>query len=418
MEAPSALRIARLEKRSIVTNPAKDPLERLKARILSQNGTVLDTVEGELELNDTDDQGQPRLGPVLVLRNIEEGARLRLARPRPVTVFGSLSGQVLGAYRVRAGSLLSGRIEGARYVEIVRDLGSKTDSNADSWIAFEATNDPGFLAQAQHGLEKLQELERHQQPQREYIARQLLLRSLRDVPYNIKVFAQVGQEVKTVFSLAPSRHSKEIELDLKSLLRHLIIKTGQGEKTSHSELVEQFKSALKETIVESLSLANSGGMGSTLRKQRGHEVYQAQTEALYNYLFPKLIYLWLKVGEGFAQTVVDRLSEAPMILKVEGQLAPFFQLEYPRWHFKVVGSKVLSEKIADCNISCQAGSSPDTLSLNYTHVSGENWITQTRELERAAVRNCRIILKNGHVYLGDETSCLFGPTLEQAQQAP
>lgn len=85
----------------------KMQMERLKGRILAQNGTVLDSVEGVVELDDADAQGNPRLGPVLVLRSIEEGAQLKLAHPRPVTVLGTLSGQVFGAYRVKAGNLLS-----------------------------------------------------------------------------------------------------------------------------------------------------------------------------------------------------------------------------------------------------------------------------------------------------------------------
>ena len=90
----------------------KDHLDKLRARIEAQNGTVLDVVEGEIELDDVDADGQPRKGPVLVLHSIEAGAQLKLAHPRPVTVLGSLSGQVFGAYRVKAGNLLSGRLEG------------------------------------------------------------------------------------------------------------------------------------------------------------------------------------------------------------------------------------------------------------------------------------------------------------------
>ncbi len=167
----------------------KSQLENLRKRIEAQNGTVIDNVEGEMELDDVDDNGNPRKGPVLVLRSIEEGALLKLAHPRPVTVLGSLSGQVFGAYRVKAGNLLSGRLEGARHVEIVHNMGSKGTDNVDSWIIFEGTSDPGFFAQAQQGLEKLRELERHQEPQREATARTILLRSLKDVPYDVRVFA-------------------------------------------------------------------------------------------------------------------------------------------------------------------------------------------------------------------------------------
>ena len=121
------------------------------------------------------------LGPVLVLRSIEEGSQLKLSRPRPVTVLGSLSGQVFGAYRVKAGNLLSGRLEGVRHVEIVHDMGSKGSSNVDSWIVFEATTDPGFFNQVQHGLARLRELDAAHRPQREAVARSVLLRGLKDV---------------------------------------------------------------------------------------------------------------------------------------------------------------------------------------------------------------------------------------------
>ena len=124
----------------------KNQLDSLRKRIEAQNGTVIDNLEGEMELDDVDDNGNPCKGPVLVLRSIEEGALLKLAHPRPVTVLGSLSGQVFGAYRVKAGNLLSGRLEGARHVEIVHNMGSKGTDNVDSWIVFEGTSDPGFFS--------------------------------------------------------------------------------------------------------------------------------------------------------------------------------------------------------------------------------------------------------------------------------
>lgn len=393
-------------------NKGKSALEQLKSRILLQNGTVLERVEGEVELNDVDQKGTPRLGPVLVLRSIEEGARLRLAHPRPVTVLGSLSGQVLGAYRVKAGNLLSGRLEGARHVEIVHNLGSKGGSNTDSWIAFEATSDPGFFAQAQQGLEKLRELEGSQQPQREDTARQLLLRTLKEVPYNIRVFATVGQQAKIVFSLYPARRGREIELDLKTLLRHLILKIGQEEHLAKGEQITRFKEILRKTLRDSLRQANSGGIGAALRKQRGEEAYQIVVDSLYDYLFPKLIHAWLRITAQFIQRMVDGLGEAPMILRVDGQLAPFFQIEYPRWRFHVTGSKIVPKKVADCNLACQLGSDKDHLNLIYTYVGGESWITQTRELELAQTKKCKLLLKDGHVYLNDTGNCLFGPSLE------
>lgn len=397
----------------VAGNKGKSALEQLKSRILLQNGTVLERVEGEVELNDVDQKGKLRLGPVLVLRSIEDGSRLRLAHPRPVTVLGSLSGQVLGAYKLKAGNLLSGRLEGARHVEIVHNLGSKSASNADSWIVFEATSDPGFFAQAQQGLEKLRGLEGSQQPQREDTARQLLLRTLKEVPYNIRVFATVGQQSKIVFSLYPTRRGREVELDLKTLLRHLILKIGQEEGLAKGEQVTRFKEILRETLRDSLRQANSGGIGAALRKQRGEEAYQVAVDSLYDYLFPKLIQAWFRITEQFTQRMVDRLGEAPMILSVDGQLAPFFQIEYPRWRFHVTGSKIIPEKVADCNLACQLGSDKDHLNLTYTYVGGESWITQTRELELAQTKKCKLLLKDGHVYLNDTSNCLFGPSLEQ-----
>ena len=398
-----------------MTDKGKSALEQLKARILMQNGTVLERVEGTVELNDVDQKGTPRLGPVLVLHSIEEGSRLRLAHPRPVTVLGSLSGQVFGAYRVKAGNLLSGRLEGARHVEIAHNLGSKGDSNVDSWIVFEATSDPGFFSQAQHGLEKLRELEGSQQSQREDTARQLLLRALKEVPYNIRVYALVGRQPTIVFSLYPTRRGREVELDLKALLRHLILKVGQEEGIPKGEQVSRFKEILRETLRDSLHQANTGGIGAALRKQRGEEAYQLAVDALYDYLFPKLIQAWFRITEQFTQLVVDRLCEAPMILSVEGQLAPFFQIEYPRWKFHVTGSKIIPEKVADCNLACQLGSDKGRMNLTYTYVGGEDWITQTKELELTQTQKCKLLLKDGHVYLNDSTNCLFGPSLEKKE---
>ncbi len=391
------------------SNKGKSALDQLKSRILTQNGTVLECVEGEVELNDVDQTGKPRLGPVLVLRSIEEGSLLRLAHPRPVTVLGSLSGQVFGAYRVKAGNLLSGRLEGARHVEIVHNLGSKGESNVDSWIIFEATSDPGFFAQAQQGLEKLRELENRQQSPREDTARPLLLRALKEVPYNIRVFATLGRQSKTVFTLHPTRRGREVELDLKALLRHLILKLGQETDLPKNEQITRFKELLRE----SLQQANSGGIGAALRKQRGEEAYQVAVDALYDYLFPKLIQAWFRITEEFTQAMVDRLCEAPMILSVEGQLAPFFQIEYPRWRFHVTGSKIVPEKVADCNLACQLGSDKDHMNLTYTYVGSEDWLTQTREFELSQTKKCKLLLKDGRVYLNDTTNCIFGPSLEQ-----
>ena len=59
-----------------MAEPVKDKLAPIKARIEKQNGTVVENVSGEIELDDTDANGQPRKGPVLVLKSIEPGSQL------------------------------------------------------------------------------------------------------------------------------------------------------------------------------------------------------------------------------------------------------------------------------------------------------------------------------------------------------
>ena len=395
----------------------KDQLGRLQANILVQNGTVLDSVQGEVELDDRDENGQPRKGPVLVLHSIEENALLRLAHPRAVIVLGSLSGQVFGAYRVKAGNLLSGRLEGVRHVEIIRDMGSRESTNIDSWIVFEATSDPGFFNQAQQGLEKLRQLERYQQPQREATARHILMQALKDVPYDIKIFISQNRKLKTVFSINPSHRNKRIKMDLTALLRCLVPKAEKQKLADEkTDLVEHFKYILQEMIAESLRLANSGGIGAALRQKRGTELYMHQVEVLCDYLLPKLLHRWLKISESFVQRMIDRLSEAPMILQVDGQLSPFFQIEYPRWKFHVVGGKIVPEKIADCNIACQLGSNQEKMSVTYNYMGGDDWISQTQEIELDKTRACKLILKNGSVYLTEESECIFGPEFEKIEE--
>ena len=394
----------------------KDHLDKLRARIEAQNGTVLDVVEGEIELDDVDADGQPRKGPVLVLHSIEAGAQLKLAHPRPVTVLGSLSGQVFGAYRVKAGNLLSGRLEGCRHVEIVHNMGSKWTSNEDSWIVFEATSDPGFFDQAQHGLQRLEKLEHEQIPQREATARGILMRGLKAVPYNVRVSVGSGKKQSVVF--APSPNGQNIKLDLMTLLRHLISKAENLKDSAQAQQDEigRFKTALDETISESLRQANSGGIGSNLRKTRGEDVYQPQVELIAEYLLPKLLKIWLKASEAYVQRVVDRLADAPMILKVDGQLAPFFQVEYPRWKFRVTGGRIEPEKVADCNIACQLGSDQEnTMSLTYTYVGGDDWITQTKEVPLEKGKTCKLILQNGNVFLTEASNHLFGPELKEEE---
>ncbi len=392
----------------------KNQLDKLRARIEAQNGTVLDSVEGEVELDDVDANGAPRKGPVLVMRSIEAGALLRLAHPRPVTVLGSLSGQVFGAYRVKAGNLLSGRLEGCRHVEIVHNLGSKGDTNEDSWIVFEATSDPGFFEQAQHGLARLQKLETQQIPQREATARAIMIRGLKDVPYHVSVFVREGKRQKVVFALSPNGQS--VKMDLMTLLRHLISRA-ESVKDKTGDEISRFRTALEERVSESLREATSGGIGANLRKMRGGDAFQPQVELVSEYLFPKLLKLWLKASETYVQRVVDRLADAPMILKVDGQLAPFFQIEYPRWKFHVNGSRIEPEKIADCNIACQlGGDQQNTMSLTYTYVGDEDWITQTKEVDLKEGKACKLILQNGNVFLSEASNHLFGPDLKEEKE--
>jgi len=88
-----------------------------------------------------------------------------------------------------------------------------------------------------------------------------------------------------------------------------------------------------------------------------------------------------------------------MILSVDGQLAPSFQIEYPRWRFHFTGSKILPEKVADCNPACQPGGDKDHLNLIYTYVAGPDLTTQTRELTLSQAHRCKLLFKDGHVYL-------------------
>jgi hypothetical protein len=388
-------------------------LARLKERIQAQNGTVLERVEGVVELADTDDQGQPRLGPVLVLRSIEAGAQLKLAHPRPVTVLGTLSGQVFGAYRVKAGNLLSGRLEGVRHVEIVHHLGSQASSNEDAWIIFEATSDPGFFQQAQQGLVHLRQLEACQQPQREASAQQGLLRTLKNVPYDIKVFVPGAHAPQTVFALRPARGGIRIQLDLQRLLHYLV---GQVERrqaeAGPQDLRQTVEAVLRDQVCASLQQANSGGIGAALRKQTGSAVFADQVEVICAYLVPKLLHLWLKVSQRFVQQRVDQLSAAPMILKVDGQLAPFFQIEYPHWQFHVSGQRIRSRKLADCNLAAQLGDDPHIMQLTYSYVSDDDWISQTCQIPLDQTRACRLILQDGAVFLSDRNHPLFGPNIQ------
>jgi hypothetical protein len=398
-----------------MAEPVKDKLAPIKARIEKQNGTVVENVSGEMELDDTDANGQPRKGPVLVLKSIEPGSQLKLAHPRPVIVLGSISGQVFGAYTVKAGNLLSGRLEGARHVEIMHKLGSIGDTNEDSWIVFDVTSDPGFFAKAQHSLDKLEVLEREQQPQREANARMILMRSVKSATFELKIYITgPNKELKPVFTVRPNNKKNEVDLNLKDLLRYLIGKTGsQG---SDLNLVERFKNALNETITESLRLSSKGGIGAALRQSLGADAYEPYVESVYDYLLPKLISLWFEMTRHYTQQVVDHLCAAPMVLDVKGQTAPFYQFEYPHWKFHVSGSKIVPEKVADCNVSCQLGDDDENMRMTYTYVSEEDSFTQTKDFSYSQMRNRSMILKEGSIYLSGDDTPVFGPELEQAAE--
>ncbi|MGY8826251.1 MAG: hypothetical protein ACKVJG_20345 [Candidatus Latescibacterota bacterium] len=206
-----------------------------------------------------------------------------------------------------------------------------------------------------------------------------------------------------------------------TLLRHLISRAENLKDNAKAEKDEilRFKDALDETITESLRQANSGGIGgigANLRKTRGDDVYLPHVELIAEYLLPKLLKIWLKASEAYVQRVVDRLADAPMILKVDGQLAPFFQVEYPRWRFHVTGGRIEPEKIADCNIACQLGDEQKkTMSLTYTYVGGDDWITVTKVIDLEEGKACKLILQNGNVFLTETSNHLFGPELKKEE---
>ena len=51
-------------------------------------------------------------------------------------------------------------------------------------------------------------------------------------------------------------------------------------------------------------------------------------------------------------------------------------------------------------------------STGLSYVGDEDWISQTKEIPLDETKSCRLILKDGHVYLTEESNCIFGPTLE------
>ena len=392
----------------------KDKLARLKERIEAQNGTVVEGVEGETEIADTDAEGKPRKGPVLVLNSIEKGAVLRLAEPRPVVVLGSVYGQVFGAYTIKTGNLLSGRLEGARHVEVVQNLGSVGDSNEDAWVVFEVTSDPGFFAHAERGLQRLEMLERECTPLREAMARVALLRAVKSATFDINVYISVGGDLKSVLAVRPSRKGREVEVDLKSLLRYLLVKSERSSGNEENGDLQRFKEALTQTISESLRLASSGGMGSALRQQRGEDSYAAYVGAVEEYLLPKLLGLWRQVTRKYTQGIVDRLAAAPMVMDVKGQIAPFFQFEYPHLKFHVSGAKIVPEKVADCNVACQLGDDADHMRMMYTYVGEEDFTSVTRDFSHAEMKGRSLILKAGCIYLSGDEEPIFAPGMEEA----
>ena len=119
------------------------------------------------------------------------------------------------------------------------------------------------------------------------------------------------------------------------------------------------------------------------------------------------------------QNVVDRLAGAPMVLSVGGQLKQYFQIEYPRWKFRVVGSRIVAEKIGDCNVACVAGSSENKMSLTYSYIGDGDPHQDTLELDFERARNCRLLLKDGAVFLSDEVEPQFQSPAENGQsEAP
>ena len=123
---------------------------------------------------------------------------------------------------------------------------------------------------------------------------------------------------KVVFRV--STNGQKVQLDSMGLLRHIVAQAESlRDDENDADEVVRFKTALNETVAEGLRQANSGGIGSNLRRTRGEEFYTSQVELIADYLFPKLLKLWLKSGESHAQRVVDRLASAPMVLKVDGQ---------------------------------------------------------------------------------------------------
>lgn len=389
----------------------KDKLARLKERIEAQNGTVLEGVVGEMEIADTDAEGKPRKGPVLVLNSIEKGAVLRLAEPRPIVVLGSVYGQIFGAYQVKTGNLLSGGLNGVRHVEVLQKLGSLANSDEPASLVLSLTGDPGLLGTARRSLERLEVLERERTPLREALARTALLHAVKSATFDIRVYISVGGKLKPVLLIFPSRKDREIEIDLKALLRYLLTK--MDERTVAVDSLQFLKETLGQTVGESLRLASSCGMGAALRQQRGEELYAPYVTALKEYLMPKLVDLWFRITHNYNQGIVGRLAAEPITIEVKGAICPSFCLEYPHEKFYVSGSEVHSEKIAACSVVCQPGGSDEHLRLAYTYAGEGDPFTAERDFSYAEMKGRSLILKAGCVYFNGDEAPIFAPGIEE-----
>jgi hypothetical protein len=49
------------------------------------------------------------------------------------------------------------------------------------------------------------------------------------------------------------------------------------------------------------------------------------------------------------------------------------------------------------------------MSMTFSYIGGDDFHTDTKELEFERTNNCRLILKDGSVFLSDEKEPLFAP---------
>lgn len=385
---------------------SKDKLNLLKRRIEGQGGTVLDGIQGEVEVDDRDDERRPRQGPVLVLGHVAKGAWLKLVRPRPLVVMGRIDGRVSGAYAVKAGSIAEGRLDGVRHVEVAQDLGG---GDGRARVVFDPCGDPGFLAQAEHGLQRQRVLEAGAVPQREASARQALLDALQLATFEVRVDIAVGGRTQRVFAVYPSRQDRAIELDGRALLQHLVGRIEAGAPAAAgAELLERAMVALKETIAASLQRSSGGGMGAALRQQRGADLYGVYVDAVFEYLWPKQVGLWLETTRQYTRAALERLKASTLALEVKGGVVAPFQLEFPLWQFHALEGRIRPEKIGQCAVTGVPADDPQLLRLTYEYVEEKTWFEQTREVPMAALRGCRLLCKRGLVYLEGQSEPLLG----------